>query len=215
MSDWIRFRFLPALSWGLMHCLCFTFRTMIIGSNHLIQLQKTGNRIIFVFWHGRQFMFIPYLSKTHTAALASPSRDGRMNARLLENLGYEIIFGSSEKSPVKAVIGCIAKIRKGYNLLVTPDGPRGPAQNVKPGALYIAKKTHSMILPLSFSARPVIVMKSWDRYLLPLPFAKIVIGIGEPFRPSFSLEESDIEKECQFLKDRLNQITLRVDSILH
>ena len=214
MSDWIRFQILPALSWGLLHVLCFTFRMRIIGLNHLTQLEKKEDRIIFAFWHGRQFIFIPFLAKKHATALASPSRDGRMNARLLENLGYDIVFGSSEKSPVKAVIGCIVKIRKGYNLLITPDGPTGPPQRVKPGALYIAKKTQAVILPLSFSGKPAIIMTSWDRYLLPKPFSKIVLGIGEPYRPSLSLEDSDIEKECLVLENRLNQLTLRVESLL-
>jgi len=102
-------------------------------------------------------------------------------------------------------------MRAGYDFAFAIDGPRGPIHEVKPGAIYLAKKINTCIIPITFSSYPSIHLNSWDRYLLPLPFARSVVIFGEPFYPSPSLDEKTIDSEKAILKKILNKITILAD----
>lgn len=147
--------------------------------------------------------------------MSSTSRDGILQASILKKFKYEIISGSSAKSPVRALIGSIQKMRMGYNVGFAVDGPTGPLYKVKPGAIYLAKKMQVPIIPISFSANPAIILKSWDKYLLPKPFAKSAIIFGKPFCPSANLDGNTVISECKNLENILNRLTLQADRIVH
>ena len=118
------------------------------------------------------------------------------------------------KSPVRALVGSIQKMRAGFDIAFAVDGPTGPLHKAKPGALFLAKKMDALIIPVSFSAQPSITMKSWDEYILPKPFAHAVMFFGEPFHPSSELGEDIVQAECLFLEKTLNQISAKADSIV-
>ena len=147
--------------------------------------------------------------------MSSTSRDGRLQAKILKKFHYEIIPGSSSKTPVRALIQSLKKIQEGYNFAITVDGPTGPIYKVKPGALYVAKKTGATIIPMSFSSSPAFVIKSWDRYLMPKPFSRAVHLIGEPWQPSPDLNEQTLEQEALHLEKILNSLTEKADRMVH
>lgn len=178
------------------------------------RLRKEKEKIVYILWHGRQFLVVRYMAHKHIGAMASTSRDGMLIANILQRFGYKIIPGSSEKNPVKALYAGIKKMRAGFHTLLTVDGPRGPIYKVKPGALFLAKKVNAFIVPITFSAKPAITFKSWDKYLLPKPFARTVIVFGEPFHLSSEKQECTIQEECQLVEKTLNQITERADSMV-
>ncbi len=214
ITDWFYYNILPTLAWGVINSLSVTLRIQTIGENEIKILRRNKQRLVYTFWHGRQFLLVKYMSGKNIVIMSSTSRDGILQANILQKFGYEIVPGSSAKSPVRALIGSMKKMRKGFDSAIAVDGPTGPIYKVKPGALYIAKKMNAAIIPLTFSANPATILKSWDKYLLPQPFARAAIVFGKPFYPSPKLDDKTIEQECNLLGEMLNQITEMADDIV-
>lgn len=214
VKDWTYQHILPQVSWLAIQLLYSTIRIQTLGEDEVKRLRNEKKKIVYVLWHGRQFLVLRYMAHKHIGAMASTSRDGKLIANILQRWGYKIIPGSSEKNPVRALFGGIKKMRAGFHTLLTVDGPRGPIYKVKPGALFLAKKMNAFIVPITFSAKPAIMFKSWDKYLLPKPFARAVIVFGKPLHLSSDKKECTIQEECQLLEKTLNQITERADSMI-
>ncbi len=208
-------RLLPTLAWLGIHSIYITLKIKSVGDYQFQAYKRKGQKVIYAFWHGRQFLLVRYMSNRNISIMSSTSRDGILQSNILKKFKYEIISGSSAKSPVRALIGSIHKMRAGFDVGFAVDGPRGPLYKVKPGALFLAKKMHVPIIPIAFSAEPAITLRSWDNYLLPKPFAKSVILFGEAFRPSPNLDSGTIRRECSDLEHILNDITKRADRMVH
>lgn len=205
---------LPSLAWCAINSLCITLRIQTVNENRINRLRSKGKKLVYTLWHGRQFLLVRYMSRRNIGIMSSTSQDGILQANILKKFGYEVIFGSSAKSPVRALVGSIQKMRDGFDIAFAVDGPTGPVYKAKPGALFLAKKMDALIIPITFSAHPSITLKSWDEYILPKPFAHAVMFFGEPFRPSAELGEDIIHAECLFLEKTLNQISAKADSIV-
>ena len=215
LQDWIYEHILPTMGWAAINALTVTFRVESVGEDRVEALRKKGQRIVYVFWHGRQFLLVRYMSNRNICIMSSTSRDGRLQAHILKKFGYEIVYGSSSKTPIRALVGSIQKMRAGYAVAFAVDGPRGPFHKVKPGALFLAKKTDALIVPATFSAHPAIILKkTWDQYMLPKPFARAVVIFDKPFRPSSHVDETIIQKESVFLESALNRITEQADALV-
>ena len=212
--DWLYRNIFPTLAWAAINSLTVTLRIETVGEDETEILKKNKQRLIYTFWHGRQFLLVRYMSKKKLVIMSSTSRDGILQANILHKFGYEIVHGSSAKSPVRALIGSIQKMREGFDPAIAVDGPTGPIYKVKPGALYLAKKMNAAIIPLTFSANPAVTLKSWDRYLLPKPFARTVVVFGKPFYPTPKLDDKTIEQECNLLGKMINQITELADDLV-
>lgn len=114
----------------------------------------------------------------------SQSRDGSLVASTLEALGYaEPARGSSSRGGSAAFLALLRQLELGTTVAVLVDGPRGPAGIAKPGIAALARHCATPIQPLAFSARPALRLSSWDRSLVPLPFARVVCVFGEPIHP--------------------------------
>lgn len=209
MINFLYCKIYPPLLYGFIKAITSTLKIKIIGKEHYDRLRKTNQRILIVFWHGRLFLMISVLQAPNHAVVVSSSRDGMLIAHVLERFHYHRIWGSSDRSPVKVLLSGLDHIKKGFNIGFTVDGPKGPIHKVKPGALYLAQKSDAWILPVSFSAKPAFIFHSWDRFLLPFPFAKAVFVFGKPFKPS-----EDILHESLYLEQILNQLTQEADKIV-
>jgi len=214
VKDWSYQHIFPTFAWAAINSLSVTIRIQSMGEDVIEDLRRKGKKLVYTFWHGRQFLMVRYMSKKNICIMSSTSRDGILQANTLKKFGYDIIYGSSAKSPVRALIGSIQKIRMGFDMAFAVDGPTGPIHKVKPGALYLAKKMNALIVPATFSAHPAINLRSWDEYLLPKPFAQAVIVFGKPFYPSADLSEDTIQKECRDLEKTLTQISDNADSMI-
>lgn len=166
---------------------------------------------IFAFWHNRQF-FLGY-PKTHNgvSVLVSQSEDGEFIARSVKYLGIKSIRGSSTRGGVKALAEMIRTLKKGGNLAITPDGPKGPIFEVQPGVVHIAQKTGVAIIPLCCSYAHKKIFRSWDLYQIPSPFNTIVVGYGTPLYLS---EEESIETASQRIKKALDDLTQETDQLV-
>ena len=124
--------------------------------------------------------------------MASRSKDGEIIALWLERNGYRVARGSSSRAGGTALRLLVREVRGGRHAALTVDGPRGPAGQVQPGVVALARLTGAWILPVSSSSARARFLASWDRYLLPLPFSRNVVAYGEPFPigPELSDEEA-------------------------
>lgn len=202
---------LPPTAWAAIRGLTATLRVETQGKEVVEQLQKDNKRFIYAFWHGRQFLLVHHLSKTHLSVMSSTSRDGKLIANILSKFRFKIIWGSSNKQPVRALLGAVKKLNSGFDLAIAVDGPTGPIYKVKPGVIFIAKKTNAVIIPTAFSAAPSITAKSWDKYILPKPFSKAALIYGAPILPSPDTSDNVIEMESKYLEKELNRISNEAD----
>lgn len=213
-QDFLYKKILPSLAWAAIRALTATLRVETVGKEIVEDLQKQNRRFIYAFWHGRQFLLVHHLSKIHLCVMSSTSRDGRLQAKILSKFGFRIVWGSSNKQPVRALLGAVKTMNTGYDLAIAVDGPTGPIYNVKPGVLFIAKKTNAVIIPTAFSASPSITAKSWDEYLLPKPFSKVTLIYSSPIEPSQDTSDDAIESESKQLELELNRISKQADNIV-
>jgi lysophospholipid acyltransferase (LPLAT)-like uncharacterized protein len=173
------------------------------------RLESSGNGFIYAFWHGRQ-IFLPYLHRgDRIRPLISQSRDGELVARVCRSFGLDPIRGSTSRGGMGALLELQSAVESGDRVGVTPDGPRGPLQQVQSGALFAAQKTGAPIVPVAFGARRKWIFGSWDRFMVPAPFNRIAIAYGEPLSigPADSLESRAVD-----LKAALDAVAAKADA---
>jgi lysophospholipid acyltransferase (LPLAT)-like uncharacterized protein len=169
--------------------------------------------VIFCIWHNRLALALPIWHRfrrsrkksARMAAISSASKDGAIVAGILERFGAQPVRGSSSRRGVHAMIEMVKWGKKGFDLAVTPDGPRGPKYSVQPGIISLAQMTGFPILPISYSLSRKITLKSWDNFQIPLPFSRCDIYCNELIRCPRELE--DREQAAANVRDRLLAIT--------
>ena len=168
-----------------MELLWRTCRVQIIGENRLDAAIKEHGSIVSVCWHQHLLMCSRHLVEKRALGLKlgfliSPSVDGEASAMLARRYGGHVVRGSSTYTGVRAVRDVCQAVSRGISPLITPDGPRGPRFVFKGGALFMSQFCRRPVVPLAFAAQGAWVMKSWDKFALPIPFSRVVIAIGEP-----------------------------------
>lgn len=160
-----------------------------------LQAEKRG--LIFVTWHGRLFIPLDYFRGRGYSALVSLSRDGDLVAESFRLSGFHIIRGSSSRRGIAAAREVLNVLGQGGVLSLVPDGPRGPSGKVQPGVVYFAQRSGCPIIPVGVSAWPRWRAPSWDRFLVPWPFARAVWINGEPIYvgPEDDLDEAAVRVE--------------------
>ena len=126
--------------------------------------------------------------------LISESRDGEIITRITNRLGFRAVRGSSSRGGAESVVTMAKLAREGFDLAITPDGPRGPRGTVAPGAVHIAARGHVSIVPVGVSTNRGWRARSWDRFLVPKPFARIWVVYGEPIEVNGARSEADVAR---------------------
>ena len=212
-KNWLYKNILPAAGWLAISGYSKILRKKVYGKKSTEEIIRSGKRVIFAVIHGRQFMVYNTLGYRGLCVMSSTSRDGRLQADVLKRFGFNVAFGSSSSSPVRALVGMIKLMQKGHNGIMAVDGPKGPIYKVKPGILFLAKKTDAVIIPYVFSANRAVIMKAWDKYMLPKPFSKTVVFFGEPYLPSRENDKNTIKKESEELEKILLDNMERADLV--
>lgn len=209
-----------ALRWGppiaarVLRALRRTLRARHHGREHPEASIAKGHSIIVAFWHGQLLMMPWGYPGMPAAILISQHRDGEYISRIAEHLGFVSIRGSATRGGARAFRQLIQATRDGLHLVITPDGPKGPREKVKSGVIELARLTGSAICPVAFSAWPRRFLRSWDRFLVPLPFARASYVWGEPLRVPLDAGKDEVRKLCQRLGERLDALTARADSLV-
>jgi lysophospholipid acyltransferase (LPLAT)-like uncharacterized protein len=174
---------------------------------------ELGGPAIYCLWHNRLLLCMEaYLEQTRQrslgkglAALISASKDGAFLSAILERFGVQPVRGSSSRRGSQALLELTSWAERGYDMAITPDGPRGPAYVVQEGVMSLAQFTGLPIVPFGFYAHRKIRMKSWDRFQIPLPFSRCDLSLGKPIlvpREATDADREEIRKQIeQTLKD--------------
>lgn len=168
---------------------------------------ERGERCIFAFWHARMLPLVFTHRGRGVAILISQHRDGELIARMIHRLGYVTARGSSTRGGEEGTREMLRLAEAGHLLGITPDGPRGPAGQVKPGLVYLASRTGFPILPITAASSHTLVFRSWDRFRMPWPFARVVVAYGEPILVPPDLEEAEMEGWCKRIESALCALT--------
>jgi lysophospholipid acyltransferase (LPLAT)-like uncharacterized protein len=147
------------------------------GAAHRAALAP-NQRVIYTLWHGELLPLLWHHRGEGIAVVISEHRDGEIVARIAERLGYSTVRGSTSRGASRALIGLVRALESGRSAAVTPDGPRGPAHVFAPGAAIAAQRTGVPIIPVRASAARAWRLKSWDRFMIPKPFARVDVHYG-------------------------------------
>ncbi|MGO8766399.1 MAG: lysophospholipid acyltransferase family protein [Limisphaerales bacterium] len=172
-------------------------------------------KILFAFWHNRLALsailyrrfVLRHARDRRLAGLVSASRDGGLLAEILKHFGIDPVRGSSSRRGPQALIEMTTMAEHGYDLAITPDGPRGPRYEVQDGVISTAQLTGLPIVPVSYHLTWKIQLKSWDKFQVPLPFSRCEITVGEIFRAPREMSDEAREELRRRVEAELRAIT--------
>jgi lysophospholipid acyltransferase (LPLAT)-like uncharacterized protein len=154
-------------------------------------VKEQGVAVIYALWHRHAF-FVPllrYHGRRRVAVLLSTHRDAQIVAVAVRLRGFDVVAGSSTRGGVKAYRDLRRLLEQRQSVCITPDGPKGPPEQVKSGVIHLAQQSRCAIVPVSVFCSRGYRLRSWDRSVLPLPFARVVLQLGEPLHPPAGLAE--------------------------
>lgn len=211
MKDFLQLKLAPFLLAGYLKFIHLTMRIKFVHKEHMDKLVKEGKPFIFTFWHNRLIM-MPYgYSGKQVKVLISMHRDGLMTSNTLKYFGIDSIQGSSTRGGAQGLRKIILAARKGWDLGFTPDGPKGPANKVKPGVIQAARLGRLPVLPVSFGSSRKHILRSWDKMQIPKMFSRGVFVYGEPIDIKRNIGKDDIDKYCDRLEKELNRLSDEAD----
>lgn len=185
----------------------------VTGVQKTYETIKKDGSIIVIGWHGRT-LIMPYFwnKSSKLNALVSPHRDGRMIMHILEKFGIGHISGSSDKNAQNAALELMQNLKDGNSIAIIPDGPRGPSMELTMSPIFYAQKSGKPILGITYSiAGSIVVEKSWDNMLIPLPFHKGMYAITEPIYIPQDATPEQLEEYRQKVENSLNELTWKLD----
>ena len=157
-----------------------TVRWTRCGTGELERSWEAGRPVLMAFWHGRSIM-LPFVYRGRGACIMnSTHRDGEIVSRVLEHFGIAATRGSSTRGAVPGFLGLVRASRRGLDIALIPDGPRGPAGVAKGGAAELALATGAPLFPMAVSCSRAWRLPTWDRLMVPFPFSRVVVVVGEP-----------------------------------
>ncbi|MEY2497550.1 MAG: hypothetical protein QOD12_1106 [Verrucomicrobiota bacterium] len=198
LDSW-RARVLIELGFGLYRLWARTLRLQVEDPHDVVGFVRK-QPVIFAIWHNRLLMlprvFDPSFPTRQSYGLISASRDGDLIAIFIERSGYGTIRGSSSRKGVIALRQLVETLAAGGNVLVTPDGPRGPVYQASQGVVFLAQKSGAPVIPIHMEYSSCWRLKSWDRFVVPWPFAKLRAIFGAPIQmpPMENADQSEAER---------------------
>jgi len=174
------------LGLGIIESLLATCRVVrVVGVENLEAALARAPSLVPCYWHQHQLFCAKYLLDQRSRGLSvgwliSPSVDGELGAMMVRRIGGGVIRGSSSHTGARSLRDYYqALVKENLSPVITPDGPRGPRFKFKPGAILLAQMSGRPMLPMAYAASRARLVK-WDKFVIPLPFSRIVIAIGAP-----------------------------------
>ena len=215
-----RIRFYAGTIYQLLNCLykTITFECLQPSFHEEVLREKFG-KYIFVFWHRHIILPISFFRFMPHKCLSSRSKDGELISRIMFRFGSRFVRGSSssvatDKGGGMALRTLMLSLKNGYNLVLTPDGPKGPANVVKNGIIKLASITGGTILPLGFAVNNSFELSNWDRTIIPVPFSKVVLNYGDAISVPRRLLPVDTEKYKNQIQEGIKKSNLLAESSL-
>lgn len=187
-------------------------RTTVLGEDGYKKLRGENRPVIILIWHGRIF-FAPYFFRRRgIMPLVSPSEDGEIIAQIIARWGYKALRGSSSHNIIRAWNEMKRELEEGGELIIVPDGPRGPGRKMKPGAVKLAKETGAYLVPFTFSSSKRKTLKTWDRFVIPRPFTRFVAVYGNPIAVESNLNHEELGEKLREVEEYMNELDQKADS---
>jgi len=190
----------------LVKLLSATYRVRIVDPENETDILESSGCLIYASWHQRFFPGITFFStRKPISIIISKSRDGEMAARAVDVLGWHPVRGSSSKGGKEALKEIKALGSSNYKIGHIVDGPKGPFGKIKPGLIRIAQYAELPIVPTITSGQNRWVFNSWDRFMVPKPFSRVIIRFGRSIHVPREMNTDEFEtirlKAEQYLKD--------------
>jgi len=205
---------------GLLRLVWWWGRVVSVGgSAHITSTLERAPAFIPVYWHQHQLFCIKHLADLRRSGLklgflVSPSVDGEIGALLVRRMGGSVIRGSSSHTGARALRDYYqAIVRDQVSPVITPDGPRGPPWKFKPGAILLAQLSQRPIIPMAYAASRAWKIK-WDRFVIPKPFARIAIAVGEPVYVAKGLDAAGLVRYQSEMEQRLHDLYVQAKNAL-
>jgi hypothetical protein len=177
-----------------------------IQDPHNLRMRGPGETLIWLAWHNRIFI-VPHLFQKHFptrpgSAMTSASRDGGLLAVVLRQFRVGAVRGSSSKKGAAALREAVKLMRRGSDICITPDGPRGPRYHLAPGVVLLAQMAKAPVMPVHVEYSNAWKLRTWDQLRLPKPFSRVIVTLGEPLTVPPARDPEAIEAQ----RLRLQQI---------
>ena len=189
-----------------------TLRIKIKNGDNISKMNSEGKNYIVAFWHGSMGIGW-YMHRNNIAALVSQSKDGDILANILKKWNYHVVRGSSSSGGKEALSIMVDLLNHNYSLAITPDGPKGPAAEMKAGAVIAAKRSNTPLFLVGIGIKKKFVMKSWDKFEVPKPFTKISVIYSDPILISKAYNSEEVSskiKGCENLLHKLQKEALEL-----
>ena len=198
----------------LVRLLSATYRIRIVDPDNEQNIIEAGGQLVYASWHQRFFSGITFFStRQPIAIIISQSRDGEMAARAVNILGWHAVRGSSSHGGGQALEVIKRLSGQGYKIGHIVDGPRGPFGTVKPGLIRIAQYANLPIVPTITSGQNRWVFSSWDRFMVPKPFSRVIIRFGSPIHVPRDMGEIGFRQTQERLAQALKQLYGDTDAV--
>jgi lysophospholipid acyltransferase (LPLAT)-like uncharacterized protein len=175
-----RIRWIVALGGVMLRALGRTWRIQEVNAAPVREARRQRRPLVFAFWHGQMLPLLWHHRSQGVTVLVSEHGDGEIVTRIAHALGYRTVRGSTTRGAGRALLGMVRAVADGSDAAFTPDGPRGPAETFSPGALIVSQRTGAPIVPVAATVSRAWRLRSWDRFVIPKPFARVVVTYGAP-----------------------------------
>lgn len=185
-----------------------TCRIRVVGGERLAALIRDQGAVVPVFWHQHLLVCARFIVDKRAGLkpgfMISPSVDGQAPTMLAQLYGAHVVRGSGSYTGVRAVRGVYqAIVKEGISPAITPDGPRGPRFTFKPGAIFTAQIAGKAVVPVAYAAKPAWLLRTWDKFVIPVPFGKVVLAVGDPYSPPRKLDDEQMQAAQRELERRM------------
>ncbi len=201
----------PRVVWALVWIVSRTWRFEVIAEEGVTPLLfgLGAGPEIYCFWHQCVLPCTVYFRRTGATILISRSFDGELITRILRLFGFKAVRGSSSRGAREGLLGLAQVIESGNPAIFTADGPRGPIYRTKMGPIKLAQMTGAPIGAFHLEPERAWVMRSWDRFLVPKPFTRIVVSWAQWTRVPADLAADQFEPKREELNAAIERARLR------
>lgn len=206
---------IAAAGYPLIAALGATLRWRVEGLEHLDRILASGRQPVMAFWHGRILGATYFFRGRGIVVITSENFDGEWIARIIERFGYGTARGSTSRGAQRAMLQLVRAMELGRAAGFTVDGPRGPAQSVQPGAVWLARATGNPVLPFHVEAARAWTLGSWDRTQIPRPFTTVALAVGEPLEVPATGGDDSLEAARRALERSLGALRGRCFEMLN
>jgi lysophospholipid acyltransferase (LPLAT)-like uncharacterized protein len=189
-----------------------TLRWEVKGWETYESVQKQGIGAILTFWHGRIFPGTYFFRNRGIVVMTSRHKDGDYIARVIRRFGYGAARGSSTRGSRSAILEMACEMVRRKDTAFSIDGPRGPRYVAKPGAIWLAWKTGAAAIPFNISAKRKWVLRSWDHFMIPMPFTRAFLLFGAPIRVDGDATAEKLQEAQRTLQQSLDMLREQSDA---